>query len=224
MVLLLITLIGLILVLMARGQDILQGVGISILASGIMSLISVFFLNDEDTAKTARAWGLEHVYSTRGEMNAACDEYMAHAISIKAIGFGFRSLRDSQEGRIMEILKKGGSVQLLTMKPDCKALELRERDENQGISSSIDDLIQWAKEMNERGFKGKVEIHYHDHLPSDFVFLLNNRLFTGPYEYGKLSQQTISFEYSVTGAAYEYYERYFDKLWSNDKYCSDALK
>lgn len=223
-VLLLISVIGVLMIVLFNGNNIMQGVGISLLASGVISAMSVFFINDEDPVRTARAWGLEHVYKTRGEMNASCDEYMAHAKTIKAIGFGFRSLRDSQEGQILKILRKGGKVKLLTMMPDCDALKLRERDENQTIRDTITELIQWAKDTNAKNYNGRIEIRYHDHLPLNFLFLMNNRMFAGPYEYGKISQQTISFEYSVSGAAYEYYEQYFDRLWNDAKFCSDALE
>lgn len=216
--------LGFIMILLSGGRSVLQGIGISLLASGIMSMMSMFFINDEDPIKTAKAWGLEHVYDTRGEMNAACDEYMAKAKSIKAIAFGFRSFRDSQEGTIISMLRKGGSVKLITMNPECEALKLRERDERSDISTSIKELIQWAKTINNMSLSGKIEIRYHDHLPTDFVFIMNNRAFTGPYEYAKLSQQTVSFEYSVTGSAYEYYEKYFERLWSNTDFCHDALE
>lgn len=222
-VIFLIVLLGLTIILLARGGAILSGIGVSILASGVTSLISFFFLRSEDDYKSSKLWGLEKVYPTRGEMNASCDEYLSKAKYIKAIGFGFKSLRDSQESRIIQILRNGGNVMLITMKPDCDILKAREKDEGQNISDSIKALIEWANKINTENYTGKIEIRYHDHLPSCFVFLMNNRLFTGPYEYGKTSQQTLSFEYSITGNAYEYYEKYFDSLWNNEKFCEDAL-
>ena len=221
-VLFLVCTIGMLLILI-NVNNVIQGIGISLLASGIVSLISIFFINNDDSEKTVQEWGLEHVYNTRGEMNASCGQYMSHAKTIKAIGFGFRSLRDSQESGIIRILRKGGSVQFITMKPDCEALQLRGKDEGQDISHSVIGLIEWAKVINSENHKGKIEIRYHEHLPLDFMFLMNNRLFTGPYEYGKISQQTISFEYNVSGMAYEYYEKYFDRLWNDQKFCTDAL-
>lgn len=222
-VLFLIMAIGLILILWQGSHRILQGIGVSLLASGIMSIMSIFFINDEDAFRSAKDWGLEHVYSTRGEMNHSCDEYMRHAKSIKIIAFGLRSLRDAPEADILRILSRNGKIKIITMKPGCEALTLREKDERQEISGSIEELIAWAKDLNAKGMPGKIEIRYHDHLPLDFMFLMNNRLFTGPYEYGKVSQQTVSFEYSATGAAYEYYEKYFDRLWEDEHFCQDAL-
>ena len=209
---------------LSHGNDIIQGIGISLLSSGLVSAVSTFFSISEDSKKTVNDWGLEHVYMTRGEMNSSCDEYLSRSKNLKAIGFGFRSLRDSQEGRIISMLRKGGNVKLITMKPDCPALKLREEDERQKISDSISELLEWAKELNGMNLPGKIEVRWHEHLPSDFVFILDNRLFNGPYEYGKLSQQTISFEYNITGTAYEYHEAYFDQLWNDKSYCANALE
>ena len=222
-VIFLIMAVGLIFILWPGDNRILQGIGVSLLASGIMSIMSIFFIYDEDAFRSAKAWGLEHVFSTRGEMNHSCDEYMHHAKTIKVIAFGLRSLRDTQEADILRMLNQGNSIKIITMKPGCEALAMREKDERQEISESIEELIAWAKNLNAKDMPGKIEIRYHDHLPLDFMFLMNNRLFTGPYEYGKISQQTVSFEYSVTGAAYEYYEKYFDRLWTDENFCQDAL-
>ena len=223
LVTIMIGLIGFILILLGGSNNVLFGIGISLLSSGIVALISFLFLYDEDSFRSVKEWGLECVYRTRGEMNASCDEFMKSAKSIKAIGFGFKSLRDSQEGQILNILRKGGTIQIITMKPECDALKIRETDEGQNIGESIRDLIKWANKVNSMNLPGRIEIRYHDHLPPDFVFIMNNRLFTGPYEYGKISQQTISFEYRLTGYAYEYYEKYFDQLWNDKRFCADAF-
>ena len=216
--------IGAIMILVGKSNSACFGIGISVLSSGIISLISFTLLYDEDDFKTTKEWGLEGVYNTRGAMNDACDKYMPKSKSLRAIGFGFKSLRDAQEHVILEMLKKGGNIQIITMKPGCQALQIRQKDEGQDIGNSIESLIKWADELNKMDFPGKIEIRYHDHIPSYFVFILDNRLYTGPYEYGKASQQTISFEYCLTGKAYEYYTSYFDRLWNNKSFCENALE
>ena len=199
-------------------NNVLFGIGISILASAITSTVTFIFLDDEDDYKDIKQWGLEKVYPTRGEMNKTADRYLKKTNSVKVIAFGLRSWRDSQGPEIRRILAKGGSVKIITMKPNCQNLKAREADERQNISDSIRELIEWAK-----GLDGDIQIRYHDHMPQMFVFILSNRLFTGPYEYGNGSQQTISFEYNNIGTAYEYYENYFDRLWNDSSFCEDAL-
>ncbi len=221
--LILIAVLGLFLSSRFRDSTIMSGIGISLVSSSLMSLLLIFFIGDEDDYKAAKEWGLECVYKTRGAMNDSCDDYMSKARFIKAIAFGYKSLRDGQDARVNQMLKEGRSIKLITMKPDCPNLKEREKDEQQDISTSVKQLIEWAQRLNSCGYPGKIEIRYHDHLPSYFVFIMSNRLYTGPYEYKKQSQQTISFEYNTIGGAYDYYDEYFERLWNDPEFCEDAL-
>ena len=212
-------------VLVIFGKTILSDIGISMIASAIIVFMTDVFTN-QDELESVRQWGLEAVYRTRGEMNGSSDFYFEKAKSVDFIAFGLKSWRDSQQDQIEKMLANGGRIRIITLKPGSEALKARERDENAGndeISHSIEQLIEWAKRENAKGFKGNIEIKYHDHLPLDFMHMMDNRLYTGPYEYGKGSQQTISFEYNNTGAAYEYYKNYFNKLWDDPEFCVDAL-
>ena len=222
--LLIIFLLGACIVFATGWRIALSGVGTSLMASAVLSFLMMAFLGDEDDYMPAKEWGLERIYNTRGEMNSSSAKHLDKAKALRAIAFGFKSLRDSKEARVIQMLREGRTIRLITMKPDCSILKERERDEQQEIKSSIENLIAWAKKLNNSGYPGKIEIRYHDHLPSYFVFIMNNRLFTGPYEFKKASQQTISFEYNTFGEAYEYYNKYFERLWDDPEFCEDALK
>lgn len=207
-------------------KQAVSGIGISVFASAIVVFLTDAFMGGDELEKV-KQWGFEGVYSTRGEMNSSCDLYLQKAKYVNVIAFGLKSLRDTQHKAIERILRNGGTVRIITMRPGCPNLVEREKDELQvegSISDSVKRLIDWAKQMNSRKYKGKIEIRYHEKQPLDFLFMMDNRLFTGPYEYGKSSQQTISFEYSTAGAAYEYYKAYFFDLWNNEEFCKDALK
>ena len=220
-----ILLAGVVMVLAAAGHSIIIGIGTSLIASAVVVFMTDTLTGrDEDTSVSN--WGLAHVYDTRGEMNKSCDVYMAKAKSVDVIAFGLKSWRDSQQKEIENILKNGGRIRILTMEPECETLKARERDEKaiEGeIGHQIENLIAWADAENQKGYSGRIEVRCHDHLPPDFMFLMNNRLFTGPYEYGKGSQQTISFEYSSPGDAYKYYKDYFERLWNDQSFCTEAL-
>jgi len=204
---------------------VIADIGISILASAIIVFLTDLLSGNNDQ-QDARKWGLEGVYRTRGEMNASCDYYLKKTKSIDIIAFGLRSWRDSQEKAVERILRKGGTIRIITMKPGCESLNQREVDENQTrgqMSKDINDLIEWAQRLNGKSNKGKIEIRMHDHQPQNFLFLMNNRLFTGPYLFRKQSQQTVSFEYNNFGTAYEYYSDYFNELWNNKEFCESAF-
>ena len=207
-------------------SNIIISIGTSIMASAIIVFMTDVMLGS-DESESIKHWGLEEVYVTRGEMNSSCDIYLQKAKSINIIAFGLKSLRDTQQKQIEKILRNGGNIRIITMRPGCSNLQERERDEQlpeNGISFSIEQLISWAEKLNSRPYRGKIEIRYHERQPLDFMFMLDNRLFTGPYEYGKDSQQSVSYEYSSTGTAYEYYKNYFNALWSDNEFCTDALK
>ena len=223
-----ILLIGVILVLAGKrfGYSTLSDIGVSIIAAAVMVFMTDVLVGSSEQ-DVIRKWGLEGVYRTRGEMNNSCDVYLRSAKSIDIIAFGLRSFRDSQRYNVERILKDGGKVRIITMTPGCENLKMREIDENQPeghISHEIDDLRKWADELNATNFKGKIEIRYHTHQPQSFLFLMNNRMFTGPYVYKKDSQQTISFEYNNFGTAYEYYSNYFNELWNDASFCSEATE
>ncbi len=216
--------IGILLVIFSK--TIFREIGVSMIGSAIVVFMTDVFTH-RDELESVKQWGLEAVYRTRGEMNGSSDLYFEKAKSVDMIAFGLKSWRDSQQDQIDKLLANGGKVRIITMKPGCEALRARERDEKAGsdeISHSIEQLIEWAKKENAKGLKGQIEIKYHDHLPLDFMHMMDNRLYTGPYEYGKGSQQTISFEYNTNGVAYEYYKDYFNKLWTDSEFCMDALK
>ena len=173
-----------------------------------------------------KKWGIEAVYSTRGEMNISCDRYLKEAKSIDIIAFGLRSLRDSQSDTIEKILDNGGKIRIITMNPDCENLKQREKDELQEIGSigyTIKKLAEWAEKLNKNTNKGRIEIRYYNSQPLEFMFLMDNRLFNGPYEYGKGSQQTISFEYNNVGKAYKYYKKYFNSDFSAYDHCGHII-
>lgn len=203
-------------------QSIAMGIGTSLLSSGLIVFITSLFMDDSsERMQNLNHWGIEAVYKTRGEMNISCDKYMEKARTIDVIAFGLRSWRDSKSKDIELLLQNGCQIRILTMEPDSENLKQRELDENQeprSIARTIIQLNEWANELNLAGYKGKIEIKYYDAQPLNFMFLMNNRLFIGPYEYGKGSQQTISYEFNVAGEAYKYYTEYFDKLWNDEKF------
>ena len=228
-----IVLIGIVLIVVSPwlkspyAQTIFSGIGTSFLASGVVVLITLVLTDNTEGQENLSKWGLEAIYLTRGEMNVSCDQYLKKCRKLDIIAFGLRSFRDSQEKVIEKILKSGGVIRILTMDPDCDNLKQREKDEKQeegSIKLTIEQLISWANRLNSRNYSGRIEIRCYDAQPLDFMFLMNNRLFIGPYEYGKGSQQTISYEFNVEGETYRYYLDYFNKLWEDSTFAKNALE
>ena len=224
-----IVLLGVILIILSvhmptpNSQSIWMSIGTSFFASGIVVLITSLLMENEEEEEKLSKWGIEAIYSTRGEMNVSCDKYMRKAKRIDIIAFGLRSWRDSQGKQIEKLLKNGCQIRILTMDPECENLKQREKDEKQEIGSikyTIEQLIKWANLMNSRKYRGSIKIKIYDAQPLNFMFLMDNRLFIGPYEYGKGSQQTISYEFNTAEEAYKYYTEYFQNLWEDNSFSS----
>lgn len=210
--------------------ELLQSPVVISLGASIASSAVVVFMMDAlvggNEAESVKRWGLEAVYRTRGEMNNSCDKYFSSTMSVSIIAFGLKSWRDAQQKQIEQLLDRGGNIRIITMKPDTPLLRAREKDEHVvdgAISDQIRKLAEWAKDENKKGRKGKISVKWHEHLPLEFLFLMDNRLFTGPYEYGKDSQQSLSFEYGSTGDAFNYYKEYFERLWNDSSFCTNSL-
>ena len=166
------------------------------------------------------------VYETRQAMNAACDDWLDIATRIDIMAFGLKSFRKTQQAQVERILAEGGNIRIITLMPGCDALFLREEEEHAtkySLTYEILDMIAWAQDTNAKGFRGKIQVRCYDHLPQEFLFLIDSRVFVGPYEYGKDSQQCLSFEYDAESRMYEYYQNRFEELWNDPEFCVDAL-
>lgn len=170
-------------------------------------------------------WGLIGIYKTRAEMNISCDKNMKHLKNrLDIIAFGLKSFRDSKTSEILEKVKTGLRIRILTIHPESIFLKQREMDEhvNEGdIKNTIYNLIDWVNELKyiaeySNKDKSNIEIKFYDTLPLDFYFREDDYIYTGAYVYGEKSQSTLSFEYKSDSKGYAHYTKYFKKLW-NDK-------
>jgi len=198
---------------------ILVSVGCSLIASAFVSLINNYLV-ERVKENPLEPWGLERIFTDRGEMNRDCDVSM-HRDSISridAIGFGFRSYREKQSAFTEELLKKGVQFRILTMDPDSPFVAQRELEEKQSpdqIGKTIRDLIAWAEEMNAKGYEGKIFVKGYSSMTLDFYWRVDGDVYFGPYWYGRDSQRTVSYKYSG-GEGYRLYNEYFEGLWKDD--------
>ena len=116
-------------------QNICMGIGTSLFASGIVVLITSILTDNTEEQDKLLDWGIEAIYSTRGEMNVSCDRYLRKAKKIDIIAFGLRSWRDSQQKLIETLVKNGCQIRILTMDPTCANLKQSEKDDKQEIGS-----------------------------------------------------------------------------------------
>lgn len=206
---------------------ILVSIGTSIIASSIVVYLSSKYLFKQNRIKDIiDIWGLRGIFNTRAEMNLSTNENLENnEICLDIIAFGLRNFRDNKGDFILKKVAKGMKVRILTMDPESKFLKQREIDEGVApgeTKHSIMQLIQWAYELNQYQIRdGQVQIKIYDSLPQDFYFGMDNAIYVGPYLYGIISQQTISYEYTKNSKGYDYYSNYFEKLWNNKLFAKE---
>lgn len=202
------------------GKTVLLSVGCSLLATGICTGFSAVFV-ERVPVDPLKPWGISRIYSTRAEMNADCDLVMDSAKDgVDVIAFGMRSYRSDKRPLTEALLQRGVSFRILTMYPDSDYIKQRDREEGHAVGDteqSVRDLIRWADEINAvckaRDYPGRIEVKGYLCMTLDFYWRVDGTVFVGPYQYGKDSQQMISFRFDDQLGADEY-RQYFETLWN----------
>lgn len=163
-------------------------------------------------------WGLQSIYQTRSRMNEDCNISLKAAThTVDAIAFGLKSYRTTQNDLTQLLLQKGVNFRIITMNPDSPFVTQREIEEGKApgeIRRTIEQLIEWANELNSQGHKGTITIKGYSCMTLDFYWRIDDEIYIGPYWYGLDSQQTISYRYK-NGIGFIMYSEYFEKLWND---------
>ena len=117
------------------------------------------------------------------------------------------------------------------MNPNGKFIYKRGNKENRSarkISKSIRDLVDWGKKLKVET-NGDISIKFYNSMTLDFYWRMDNVLYTGPYMYGRDSQQTITQKFEKSDKEdqnclrFQTYTEYFEDLW-NDNYLTAFAK
>ena len=167
---------------------------------------------------------MKEIFETRQKMNVRINEIWDDLTNeLDIIGFGFKSFRDAQTNSMIEKVKKGLKLRVLTINPFSPFVKQREKDELQIIGSikkTIIDLEKWITKLKENSNnQDNVQLKFYNSLPIDFYWRQEDKLYVGPYLYGIGSQQTITFEYQKGTKGYRFYRNYFENLWENEDFC-----
>lgn len=194
----------------------LNGVGVSLLLSGVLGIfMNAFFYKRDARLEVYEKWKIVNIYQSRAIANLTIDAYQEKAKKrIDIIAFGLSSWRQAKEQLIDDMLNRGVKIRIITMDPNCSLLNLRDRAEGKAEGATKESILQLRQFFKQTNKRRNVEIKYHQQLPLDFYFRVDDHIFVGPYIYGKESQQMITYEYDKGGEGFDYYSDYFDKLWT----------
>ena len=205
-------------------ETILISIGASLIASAIVSfLTSIYILKYKRAKDIAETWGIRSIEEQRAFMNVQVDERMRKARKhIDIIAYGLKSLRESRTRLIKDALKRKVTIRIITVNPESEVLRVKDKDEgkNEGSTAqSITKLVEWAAQLN-TGSTGKIELRFCETLPSELYYRVDKYIYTGPYQFGRESQRSITTEYKSPGKGYSYYKQYFEDLWNDENFCS----
>ncbi len=205
---------------------ILISIGASIVASAIVVYVSAKYLvKRQNVLELIEKWGLIGIFNTRSEMNRRADKtFVKLENKLDIVGFGFRAFRSVKGSEIEEKVKRGLQVRILTMNPESSIVKQRENDEHEvpgQIKNTIKDLIDWVESLKNNSPNNLVQIKFYDNLPLQSYYRQDNHIYTGPYLFGKPSQQTISFEYKNNSLGFNYWASYFESVWNNSDFAKE---
>lgn len=206
-------------------QNLLIGVGCSIVASSVVSYITTLYLTSDKNAKRViETWGLKNI-EIRSNLNSEINERLAHMDhGMDIVAFGMKNFLSRQNAILEEKVKKGCVIRILTMHPDSEFIARRDEEESNSlgqIKNEIKEMIKWAQEINNnpsRKGSGSIEIRGYKGLPQDMYQKVDDYVYVGPLQFGKPSQQTIAYAYKPGSKGAQYYTKYFLDLWKNDSF------
>lgn len=216
-------LIGILLVLtevfwLPTDKSIWLNVGCSLIASSLVVLLTTLLV-DGEKYDPLQKWGISKIYRTRAEKNADSDPYLAKSkYKVDAVAFGLSSFRSKYSDKVEKCLKRGVDFRFLVMNPDGDFIHPRESEEgevNGNIQKSINDLIEWADNLNKKKYKGSITIKAYNCMTLDFYWRVDDTIYIGPYWYGFKSADTITYRFDRGGEGFDLYSSYFEKLWDD---------
>jgi hypothetical protein len=196
-------------------KEIPLNIGITFIATSLISLFNKFFLMDsgskeikqktiiDETKTEIGKWGLVKIYKYRNEKNEKINSYIkesAKEIDVMTQNSLFtlrnkigRELRD----RLTNVLK----MRILIPKANL-------------LSEDIKNLIEWCKKLD-NDQQDNIKIRSYEGTPQDLYFRVDDMIFIGPYRINVHSNhETITYEFTKNSEGGKIYSEYFEQIWS----------
>ncbi|WP_062570238.1 hypothetical protein [Pseudoalteromonas arabiensis] len=204
-------------------NTVLLSIGCSILAVVIINFVEYHItLPEVNFMKVINSWKLVSIFKTRQEMNTVTNKLLLKSEELDIAALGASGFINYQGDILKERLKKGLKIRFLIPNKESNFIVQREIDEmaqEGSIKKAISDLVEWVestqKELNLSD--STIQIREYSCLPIDSIMRIDSNLFTGPFMVKKKSQLTMSYQYKQGGIGYEYYKKYFEDIWNDDK-------
>ena len=192
--------------------------GMALVTGGITALITTLLINESRDTEFVEKWGLVQIFSKRSDMNVDCDKCLDKCTKeLDFIALGLKGFRDATTDLVIKKINTGVNIRIITVSPDSEFLKQKAIEEGslpESLSNNILNMIEWAKNINSRTREGAIQVKAYDGLPMFSYQRIDEYVFVGPNLYGLSSQKCISFEFR-RGDGVDYFENYFEKLWTD---------
>lgn len=207
--------------------NILMGIGCSVVATVIVTMILLVLIPDDSDTKTdLDNWGIIKIYDERDSIKISSKHFPKNKLDYVAFGLSHFREENKRSEVLVSCLLNGLNIRILTLNPYSIYVKEQEKIENSSgdISNDIINLIRWVEKSSNlakqkshyRAIKGSINIKLYNSLPLNFYCQADDDIYIGPYLPDISSGKTITYQFSAHSTGGKYYSDIFEKIWSED--------
>jgi hypothetical protein len=206
------------------GVGISEGIGASLVASGITGLVLFIYIRSSDTLRArlevfARA-GVLDVFPYRSvRIRPEYDRRLATAKQIDLVGYGLSHFRQDYEDNFPQWSQQA-RVRILLIDPDFPSkntslADQRDREERRPVGETRHQVFAFEKAVAEMsGIDPKrFELRRMRAIPAINLLRIDDEIFWGPYLMEQQSRNTPTLLVAQGGFMFEALQAHFEALW-----------
>ena len=204
---------------------LLYSVGASVFSSSIVTTMNYQYLVDtREINKILAEWRLYDLYETKAIMNErdADNALISCKKTIDIIAEGMSNYIAVQGSNLINALDRNVKIRIISCDSE-QMLAVRAKDESlygQGDGKNsvqhVKDLVKWIDRVKSENPSRNIEIRFHSSYPGLSYLKLDSIIFIGVNLWKRQSQQSFALSFIDNGKGSEYFQNYFESLWSGD--------
>lgn len=208
---------GFVLILLPTKSQIPQSIGTSLVASGIVVLLDIYYRliveEDKATVEVLRESGIVAIHNRR-DLDKYYDLVARVSRQLDITGYSLRAFYESFGPLLRQRLMTNSQLKarLLLVDPKSERSRAREKLEGHAVGTFAGMVDQIAREFHDLP---NVEIRALDADLSTMIFRLDDTMFVGPQFLSRLSKATVTYEISEKNQSwlFQAYEIEFEEIW-----------
>lgn len=210
----------------ALGSEVAIGLGVSIMATGIVGIFLFLYVALSETTrsrlKALNEAGLDGIFNYRSvRIKDEYDDRIRKAKRIDVVGYGLGSLLEDYS-KDFAAWSQRAKVRVVAIDPDAPsaatsyadARDIEEGREAGKTRSDVGRLIKFVSEDTQIK-KDNFELRLSNSIPSINVMILDDEIFWGPYLLAEQSRNTFTMTVRKGGFLFEALENHFLQMWEN---------